>query len=73
MKVGFIGLGNMGKPLAERLLKNNELFVHDLDQENLEYFKIMGATACSTPSKKRHYYLLLYLKGEQNALLHLLN
>ena len=51
MKVGFIGLGNMGKPLAERLLKNNELFVHDLDQENLEYFKIMGATACSTPSK----------------------
>ena len=38
MKVGFIGLGNMGKPLAERLLRNNELFVHDLDQENLEYF-----------------------------------
>ena len=42
MKVGFIGLGNMGKPLAERLLKNNELFVHDLDQENLEYFKIIS-------------------------------
>ncbi len=50
MKVGFIGLGNMGKPLAERLLRNNELFVHDLDQENLEYFTNRGATACSTPS-----------------------
>ncbi|GIS10427.1 MAG: hypothetical protein CM15mP114_12090 [Alphaproteobacteria bacterium] len=50
MKVGFIGLGNMGKPLAERLLRNNELFVHDLDQENLEYFTNKGAIACSTPS-----------------------
>ena len=51
MKVGFIGLGNMGKPLAERLLKNNELFVHDLDQENVDYFTKKGAIACSTPSE----------------------
>lgn len=50
MKVGFIGLGNMGKPLAERLLRNNELFVHDLDQENVDYFTKKGAIACSTPS-----------------------
>ena len=51
MKVGFIGLGNMGKPLAERLLRNNELFVHDLDQENVDYFTKKGAIACSTPSE----------------------
>ena len=51
MKVGFIGLGNMGKPLAERLLRNNELFVHDLDQENVDYFSKKGAIACSTPSE----------------------
>ena len=61
MKVGFIGLGNMGKPLAERLLKNNELFVHDLDQENLEYFKIMGATACSTPSELASHTSRIFL------------
>ena len=51
MKVGFIGLGNMGKPLAERLLRNNELFVHDLDQENVDYFTKKGAIACSTTSE----------------------
>ena len=51
MKVGFIGLGNMGKPLAERLLRNNELYVHDLDQENVDYFTKKGAIACSTPSE----------------------
>ena len=51
MKVGFIGLGNMGKPLAERLLRNNELFVHDHDQENVDYFRNKGAIACSTPSE----------------------
>ena len=51
MKVGFIGLGNMGKPLAERLLRNNELFVHDLDQENVDYFTKKGVIACSTPSE----------------------
>ena len=61
MKVGFIGLGNMGKPLAERFLKNNELFVHDLDQENLEYFKIMGATACSTPSELASHTSRIFL------------
>jgi len=51
MKVGFIGLGNMGKPLADRLLINNELFVYDLDQKKLEYFTNKGAISCSTPSE----------------------
>ena len=51
MKIGFIGLGNMGKPLAERLLLNNQLFVHDFNQKNLEYFTNKGAIACSTPSE----------------------
>ena len=51
MKVGFIGLGNMGKPLADRLLINNELFVYDLDQKKLEYFTNKGAISCTTPSE----------------------
>ena len=51
MKVGFIGLGNMGKPLADRLLINNELFVYDLDQKKLEYFTNKGAISCSTPAE----------------------
>ncbi len=49
-KIGFIGLGNMGKPLAERLLKKHQLYVYDLDAKNLEYFLDRGALACSSPS-----------------------
>ena len=49
-KIGFIGLGNMGKPLAERLLKKYQLYVYDLDANNLKYFLDKGALACSSPS-----------------------
>lgn len=49
-KIGFIGLGNMGKPLAERLLKKYQLYVYDLDTKNLKYFLDKGAVACSKPS-----------------------
>ena len=49
-KIGFIGLGNMGKPLAERLLKKYQLYVYDLDEKNLKYFLDKGALACSSPS-----------------------
>ena len=50
-KIGFIGLGNMGAPLAERLLKKYQLFVHDLDENNIKYFTDKGASACSNPSE----------------------
>ena len=50
-KIGFIGLGNMGKPLAERLLKKYKLFVYDLNEQNLNYFTSKGATSCSNPSE----------------------
>jgi 3-hydroxyisobutyrate dehydrogenase len=49
-KIGFIGLGNMGKPLAETLLKKYQLYVYDLDTKNLKYFLDKGAVACSNPS-----------------------
>ena len=41
-KIGFIGLGNMGAPLAERLLKKYQLVVHDLDENNIKYFTEEG-------------------------------
>ena len=50
-KIGFIGLGNMGAPLAERLLKKYQLFVHDLDENNIKYFTEKGALACSNPAE----------------------
>ena len=50
-KIGFIGLGNMGTPLAERLLKKYQLIIYDLDKHNIKYFTDKGALACSTPAK----------------------
>ena len=50
-KIGFIGLGNMGRPLADRLIKNYQLYAFDLDKNNLQYFTNNGAVACSSPSE----------------------
>jgi 3-hydroxyisobutyrate dehydrogenase len=41
MKVGFIGLGNVGGKLAGSLLRNNfDLTVRDLDKNLTQSFKI---------------------------------
>ena len=38
MKVGFIGLGNMGSPMAMNLLKaGNELIVFDVVEANVAF------------------------------------
>ena len=50
-KIGFIGLGNMGRPLAERLLKKYQLYVYDLEEENLNFFVSHGAIKCLSPSE----------------------
>ena len=44
MKVGYIGLGTMGGPMAFNLLKaKHEVFVHDLDKEIAEKHISQGA------------------------------
>lgn len=49
MKVGFIGIGNMGKPMAENLLKAGyEVNVYDLVKEPVEEMAAKGAVACET-------------------------
>lgn len=50
MKLGFIGLGAMGKPMAKRLLDaGHELAVFDVTPEVKAEFSAMGAAACSSP------------------------
>lgn len=45
-KVGFVGLGNMGKPMAKNLLKAGvDLMVCDLNEEAVEEMKELGATS----------------------------
>jgi 3-hydroxyisobutyrate dehydrogenase len=50
MKIGFIGLGNVGGKLAGSLLRNGtELVVRDLDADLVQSFVDRGATAASSP------------------------
>lgn len=51
MKIGFIGTGSMGHPVAERLLgAGHELFVHDVRKEATEGLIAAGATWCEDPA-----------------------
>lgn len=50
MKVGFIGLGNMGNPMAASLLRaGHALHVHDLEKDKASNLLEAGATWASTP------------------------
>jgi len=52
MKVGFIGLGNMGNPMATNLVQaGHELVVHDLRREAATNLLEMGATWADTPKE----------------------
>jgi 3-hydroxyisobutyrate dehydrogenase len=55
MKVGFIGLGNVGGKLAGSLLRNGvALSVHDLDQGKIQSFVDLGASAGASPAEMMH-------------------
>ena len=52
MKVGFIGLGNVGGKLAESLIRNKfDLTVRDLDKNLTKKFSELGAMVAQTPKK----------------------
>jgi len=48
-EIGFIGLGIMGKPMAEQLLKaGNTLYVYDVVPQSVADLKQQGAIACTS-------------------------
>jgi 2-hydroxy-3-oxopropionate reductase len=48
-EIGFIGLGIMGKPMAEHLLKaGNTLYVYDIVPQSVADLKQQGAIACTS-------------------------
>lgn len=52
MKIGFIGLGIMGKPMAKNLLKAGyELMVLDLNRSVVDELTAMGAASAETPAE----------------------
>jgi 3-hydroxyisobutyrate dehydrogenase len=51
MKIGLIGLGNMGGRIAKRLLDmGHELSVYDVNHDAIEQFTKLGAIASVTPA-----------------------
>ncbi|MGV9869964.1 NAD(P)-dependent oxidoreductase [Rhodococcus koreensis] len=46
MSIGYIGLGNMGGALAERLQLSHPLLVNDRDEAAMKRLAAAGATAC---------------------------
>jgi len=49
MRVGYIGLGNMGGALARRLQRTHPLHVFDLNADAVARLVAVGATACASP------------------------
>lgn len=55
MKLGFIGLGAMGKPMAQNLLKAGfDLTVYDVNNEAVELLVQVGAKG-GLPPKMWHW------------------
>ena len=51
-KIGFIGLGIMGKPMGKNLLKAGyKLVVHDLNQRAVDELVSLGSESAETPEK----------------------
>ena len=52
MKIGFIGLGIMGKPMSKNLLKAGyELVVNDLNKDNVAEVVAEGASFAETAAE----------------------
>jgi len=50
MNVGFIGLGNMGNPMSQRLIKAGYLVtVYNRNKAKEEVFKLIGASVAASP------------------------
>ena len=52
MDIGFIGLGNMGAPMARRLLEaRHKVVVYDTRQEAIGNLAAVGAVAARSPAE----------------------
>ena len=52
MKIGFVGLGHMGAPMARNLLKaGHSLIVYDVVQRNVDALKAAGAGAANSAAR----------------------
>jgi 2-hydroxy-3-oxopropionate reductase len=69
MKIGFIGLGIMGKPMVKNLLKaGHEVIAFDIIPENIEVVRVagaVGATSVREVTKACTYIITMLPNGPQ--------
>ena len=61
MKIGFIGLGIMGKPMVKNYLKENvTVLVNDLNEAEAEAIRGGTSSICKTNGSRSrsHYYFI---------------
>ncbi len=52
MRIGFVGLGNMGGPMARNLIRaGHQLVVHDIDEGRTSEHREMGAEWAASPAE----------------------
>ncbi|HXZ78686.1 MAG TPA: NAD(P)-dependent oxidoreductase [Terriglobales bacterium] len=70
MRVGFIGLGNMGQAMAQNLLKaGHELTVYNRSRNRTEPFQSAGAKVASSPADAARFAeVLITMLADDNAL-----
>ena len=71
MKLGFIGLGIMGRPMAKNLLKAGyELVVYDISEKAIEELKAAGAEVAASPAevaRAAEKYIITMLRNSNNV------
>jgi len=69
MKVGWIGLGNMGQPMARNLLKaGHELIVYNRTRSRAEELQAEGAKVAGSPAEAAAAPLLITMLADDPAL-----
>ena len=69
MKLGFVGLGAMGKPMAKRLLDASYgLSVYDVDGEAVAELAGLGANGCSSPKEVAGQADIIFLSLPNSAI-----
>ena len=69
MKVGWIGLGNMGQPMARNLLKaGHELVVYNRTRSRADSLKVEGASMATSPAQAAAAPVLITMVADDPAL-----
>src|SRR6266404_48467 len=68
MRVGFIGLGNMGQPMARNLIRaGHQVVVYNRSRERAEALAKEGATIAENPAMAARQEIVITMLADDNA------